>query len=79
MAIDWAEFIKNRSEIPPEALEKYMGQWIAWSPDGTHIVAASANRMRKCYGCSKKRASTPPNTSWGTSTTWEPFRSRFAP
>ena len=42
MAIGWATFIKNRSEIPPEALEEYMGQWIAWSRDGTHIVAASA-------------------------------------
>jgi hypothetical protein len=41
MPIDWGKFIKNRSEIPPEALEKYMGQWIAWSTDGTHIAAAS--------------------------------------
>ena len=42
MPIDMKVFIKNRSEIPPESLVKYGGQWVAWSQDGTHIVAASA-------------------------------------
>jgi hypothetical protein len=49
MPIDWATFIKNRSEIPPEALEKYMGQWIAWSTDGTHVAAASANSAEEVF------------------------------
>lgn len=42
MPIDMKTFIKNRSEIPPEELDKYAGQWIAWSPDGTHIIAGSS-------------------------------------
>jgi len=33
----------NRLAYPPEKLlAEYGGQWVAWSPDGTHIVAASA-------------------------------------
>jgi Family of unknown function (DUF5678) len=35
-------FIPNRQAFPLEELEKYAGQWVAWSPDGTHIVAASS-------------------------------------
>ena len=35
-------FIKNRQAFPLEELEKYEGQWVAWRPDGTHIVAASS-------------------------------------
>jgi LDH2 family malate/lactate/ureidoglycolate dehydrogenase len=29
----------NRSKFPPEELAKYAGQWIAWSADGTRILA----------------------------------------
>jgi hypothetical protein len=25
-----------------EDLEKYSGQWVAWAPDGSHIVAGSS-------------------------------------
>ena len=42
MLIDMKVFIKNRSEVSPESLMKYGGQWVAWSPDGTHIAAGSA-------------------------------------
>jgi hypothetical protein len=35
-------FLDNRREFPAEELEQYAGQWIAWSPDGTRIVASSA-------------------------------------
>lgn len=34
-------FLKNREEFPEEELMKYAGQWIAWSPDGTAIIAHS--------------------------------------
>jgi hypothetical protein len=34
-------FIKNRQAVPLEELDKYAGQWIAWSPDGTHVVAGA--------------------------------------
>jgi hypothetical protein len=42
MAIDLATFIRNRSAIPAEELARFAGQWVAWSPDGTHIVAGSS-------------------------------------
>ena len=32
---------ENRNRFPPEELEKYRGQWIAWSLDGTRIIAHS--------------------------------------
>lgn len=35
-------FIANRAAFPQEELQKYAGQWIAWSPDGTEIVAHSS-------------------------------------
>ncbi len=31
--------ILNRSQIDPELLAAYAGQWVAWSPDGSRIVA----------------------------------------
>jgi hypothetical protein len=34
-------FIPNRQAFPQEELMKYEGQHVAWSPDGTHIVASS--------------------------------------
>lgn len=37
-----ATFIKNRQAVPLEELEKYAGQWVAWHPDGTHIVVGSS-------------------------------------
>jgi hypothetical protein len=30
----------NRTEFPPEELLMYKGKWVAFSPDGSHIVAA---------------------------------------
>jgi hypothetical protein len=37
--MDWHEFNKNRAAFPPEELQKYRGQYIAWSPDGSRILA----------------------------------------
>jgi hypothetical protein len=34
-------FLENRAGFPVEALIPYAGHWIAWSPDGTKIVAHS--------------------------------------
>lgn len=42
MSFDAATYLKNRRAFPLEELEKYAGQWVAWAPDGTRIVAASA-------------------------------------
>lgn len=34
------EFIKNRNSFPQEELAKYFGKYVAWSSDGTCIVAS---------------------------------------
>ena len=35
------KFLERRAAFPAEALAPYAGRWIAWSPDGTRIVADS--------------------------------------
>ena len=37
------EFRRNQSRFPREELAKYNGQYVAWSDDGTHILAAHAD------------------------------------
>ena len=37
------EFRRNQSRFPLDQLEKYNGQYVAWSPDGVRIVAAHAD------------------------------------
>jgi hypothetical protein len=33
-------FIRNRQQFPADELQKYAGRYVAWSPDGTRIVAS---------------------------------------
>jgi hypothetical protein len=40
------EFRRNQSRFPLEELEKYNGQYVAWSEDGTRILAADADPVR---------------------------------
>jgi len=35
------KFLEHRAALPPGALTPYAGRWIAWSPDGSRIVADS--------------------------------------
>jgi hypothetical protein len=35
------KFLERRAALPAEALVRYAGRWIAWSPDGSRIVADS--------------------------------------
>ncbi|MEX2119422.1 MAG: DUF5678 domain-containing protein [Pirellulales bacterium] len=37
------EYLSNRQHFPAGELEKYAGQYVAWSPDGKRIVASSDN------------------------------------
>jgi len=40
---DVKTFLKNSNQFPVEELAKYEGKWIAWSPDGTRIVASTTD------------------------------------
>ena len=40
-----AQFNKNRESFPLDELAKYEGKWVAFSPDGTKIVAADADLL----------------------------------
>jgi hypothetical protein len=44
--IPFNEFRRNQSQFPREELEKYNGQYVAWSEDGTRILAADADPAR---------------------------------
>lgn len=33
--------LKNRPAFPRDELAKYRGEWVAWSPDGSRVVAAA--------------------------------------
>lgn len=44
--MDMYEFNKNRLAFPPEELLQYRGQYIAWSPDGKHVVASDRDPAR---------------------------------
>ena len=37
--LDLVVYEQNRRRIPAEVLEPYAGQWVAFSPDGTRVVA----------------------------------------
>ncbi|MBI3822623.1 MAG: hypothetical protein HY289_08085 [Planctomycetes bacterium] len=39
-------FRHNQSRFPRAELEKYNGQFVAWSDDGTHILVAHADRAQ---------------------------------
>ena len=40
------EFRQNQSRFPREELEKYNGQYVAWSEDGTAILAADSDPIK---------------------------------
>ena len=36
---DFSQYSTNRPKYPPEELRKYASEWVAWSLDGTRILA----------------------------------------
>jgi hypothetical protein len=40
------QFIKNRNAFPADELQRYTGQHVAWSPDGTRILASDRDPLR---------------------------------
>jgi len=44
--MDLDEFIKNRNAFPPEQLERLVGKHVAWSADGSQIVACDEDPLK---------------------------------
>ena len=44
--MDMQEFLQNRVRVPEAELDKYTGKYVAWSPDGTKILAADIDPMK---------------------------------
>ena len=44
------EYRTNRAQFPRDELAKHSGQWVAFSPDGRHIVAGDEDleRLGEC-------------------------------
>lgn len=40
------EFRRNQGRVPRAELEKHNGQYVAWSEDGSRILAADADPVR---------------------------------
>ncbi len=56
--MDMREFLNNRQQFPLDELTKYAGKHVAWSPDGTSIVA-SADDLPKLIAAVKASGSDP--------------------
>jgi hypothetical protein len=41
---DLSKYAENRNKFPLDELDKYAGKYVAWSPDGTRIVACGDDR-----------------------------------
>jgi hypothetical protein len=37
------KFLANRATFPLDELAKHAGHWVAWSPDGSRILASAAD------------------------------------
>jgi len=40
------QFVKNRNAFPAGELDRYSGQHVAWSPDGTRILASDPDPLK---------------------------------
>jgi len=44
--MNWSEHVKNRNAVPIEQLLPYENKHVAWSADGTHILAGDTDPLR---------------------------------
>ncbi|CAN5151050.1 hypothetical protein BH10PLA2_BH10PLA2_28890 [soil metagenome] len=58
-----AEFHNNRAAFPLTELAKYQGQWIAFDPDGTKVIAAAPSLL-ECHGKAKAAGFDPENVGF---------------
>ena len=40
------QFVKNRNAFPTDELARYVGQHVAWSPDGTRILVSDEDPLK---------------------------------
>ena len=40
------QFVRNRNAFPADKLNRYAGQQVAWSPDGTGILASDRDPLK---------------------------------
>jgi hypothetical protein len=45
LTVDMQRFQKNRCQFPLEELARYAGKYVAWSPDGAHILASHEDEL----------------------------------
>jgi len=43
VVVDWEVFVRNRALFTPEMLAPYANHWVAWSLEGSAIIAHSAD------------------------------------
>lgn len=41
--------LTNRAAVPQEVLSQYLGEWVAWNPEGNAILAHSATSETDVY------------------------------
>ena len=46
IAIKLEQFVRNRNAFPVDELSRYAGQHLAWSPDGTRIIASDSDPLK---------------------------------
>src|SRR2546425_815043 len=46
LLVDVQQFQKNREQVPLHELEKHVGKYVAWSPDGSAILASDTDPIR---------------------------------
>jgi hypothetical protein len=44
--VDMQRFQKNRQQFAPEELARYAGKYVAWNPEGTHILASNEDELQ---------------------------------
>jgi hypothetical protein len=45
-SVDMQEYLRNRLRFPLDELAKYAGMYVAWSPDGTKIIASDKDERK---------------------------------